>query len=961
MKIETFPVAPLLGLQRNRAATSVDEPLRPQRLFNLSGARGGGYTPRGAVATKEGVVLPEELIGYDFIGYSSFIDGLKIKLFDGDELHESELNYEPGIAAGFSHIPAFGAYRAMDGFFGFDDELNPIEPLRGATPLEIVSASGGEEELFTIATLGGSQVAFYDAASDGARIIASVRENPGEEVDNKGHLYRSTDQGETWSSVLSQEDDDGELEYYQFRRIATDGNGIWVAVGRNHTARSTDNGDNWTLIDPGDNGIPSGAADGGLQNGGFYSIFCDPDTGHFYATTNIFDGSNAGIYRSTDGGLNWTRVEGGASRNTAFVKRGDVLYAFPHFPVGHSGGLRQYFTSEDGVNWTAQEGFSTLPTQGAAEFEGDIIVGVRGSGDTGGIYYSSDGATWAKVFDSGVVAVAHNPQSEVWFALVGHTTTNGLLQSRDGQEWEGEAESGEQNYGRLIPFGTYIARGHRFEYDTEPFPESFTGHPNAARLLRQGSALGLEAGDYTVFHLATLPTRAGDLVVDLGRRKVVFSGSTGNTITVTAPSVADIQAEADWTVPSEVAEKVRFDVYLMHETTEIEDPVAVFAARLEPDETKMIDRLPRTGRVLGVEGFIATIAFDSTFTITHNERVWGILAKDPLRFHMTIEDEFLEAISAPGGVVLGYSETGYVNLMRADNYLTIIPTQSSRLNGLLSIPGSILALFDNEALSIQGDPALDGLRTDPFPDMLGCDVDTLPARQGGIGFAIFKGEVYAITGGGAENVSAAVWRPDDPFEQVIPCHSCPSAEVHSGKLAFIEARTRAGSVMSFDASRDFWYTPSVSATLEPDMLLLPHIDKDGTRYSRPEQDVMFLTGAGDPETPVIDYYQVDFGEKQRRDKPLRVLVSVEGYEVDEADPPRLYYRMSPDHEGLPAPTWEGHVFGRQRSGSNRINFVLPGNFRANRVDFRLELRKMPFGAVLEAPIHMIYAPGFSRV
>ena len=75
--------------------------------------------------------------------------------------------------------------------------------------------------------------------------------------------------------------------------------------------RSTDMGNSFTRI--------SGAAGSGLPDAGVGSLIADPsNTSRFYAgvQSRFGGGSNAGVYRSDDGGLTWTSVSSGLTGQT---------------------------------------------------------------------------------------------------------------------------------------------------------------------------------------------------------------------------------------------------------------------------------------------------------------------------------------------------------------------------------------------------------------------------------------------------------------------------------------------------------------------------------------------------------------------------------------------------------------------------------------------------------------------
>lgn len=165
-----------------------------------------------------------------------------------------------------------------------------------------------------------------------------------------------------------------------------------AAVG-NGVYKSTNGGNSWVRLnvqlsatDPGDLGIISGTDPGDMLSGIFYinDILAWNNNGstevfiavgsHFFAASRVADADNpfqitgsqsAGLYRSADGGANWTRNE---SANLSFsVLSGRTFFFTPNdFEIGadnklwmgmidtpgFGGGGGKIFNSTDGLNWT---------------------------------------------------------------------------------------------------------------------------------------------------------------------------------------------------------------------------------------------------------------------------------------------------------------------------------------------------------------------------------------------------------------------------------------------------------------------------------------------------------------------------------------------------------------------------------------------------------------------------------
>ncbi len=112
-------------------------------------------------------------------------------------------------------------------------------------------------------------------------------------------------------------------------------------------------------------------------------------------------GAQVGVLRTTDGGSNWTVLNGGGTLNeiniTSVEARGAIILA------SSTGGL--YRSTNTGAAFTLISGTAGLPTGSVTEMVGDPSSNTRfylaAMGTTRGIYVSTDtGASWTKVSDA---------------------------------------------------------------------------------------------------------------------------------------------------------------------------------------------------------------------------------------------------------------------------------------------------------------------------------------------------------------------------------------------------------------------------------------------------------------------------------------------------------------------------------------------------------------------------------
>jgi photosystem II stability/assembly factor-like uncharacterized protein len=148
--------------------------------------------------------------------------------------------------------------------------------------------------------LDGSPISAIEVAPKDSKVIYVGTEN--------GGLFRSLDRGATWSANVA----GPTLPGVMITRIETSpGNArdVYVTVanfGNSHVFRSTDAGSTWTDIDGGK-----------LPDAPHHALLIRPD-----APNELYACSDAGVYRTRDGGLTWEN----ASSNLPNVMVVDLVY-----------------------------------------------------------------------------------------------------------------------------------------------------------------------------------------------------------------------------------------------------------------------------------------------------------------------------------------------------------------------------------------------------------------------------------------------------------------------------------------------------------------------------------------------------------------------------------------------------------------------------------------------------------
>lgn len=225
-------------------------------------------------------------------------------------------------------------------------------------------------------------------------------------------LFTSDDQGVTWEPVKGLNEHRTRDEWQPgfgglcAHRVKIDGDKQWVAISAVGVFRSDDGGVTW---EPKNDGVdPAGLPEDAPRPEVGYCVHC---VAHDPADANrIWRQDHTGVYRTTDGGDHWERIEDGLPANFGFVMWRDDgsgrLLTIPleadanRVPV--DGALRVFRSDDDGASWEVSgSGWSDAPQftgvlRGA--FDGDDH-GTFCFGTTGGkVWLTSDnGDSWRQL------------------------------------------------------------------------------------------------------------------------------------------------------------------------------------------------------------------------------------------------------------------------------------------------------------------------------------------------------------------------------------------------------------------------------------------------------------------------------------------------------------------------------------------------------------------------------------
>ena len=175
-------------------------------------------------------------------------------------------------------------------------------------------------------------------------------------------LSRSSNSGDSWTKYLNSE----------VSCFATNPAGqIYAGTGQGILS-STDNGDTWTIL--------SNQIEGGVA-----SLLVDSGDVMYGGSNSVIPSNAGGLYRSTDQGLNWTRI----------ASPGPTIAPLAMLPNGYiyaGAGFGLYRSTDRGTSWQGL----LMPTYVhslAVEMNGTLYAGTWGAG----LFFSSDyGDTWNK-------------------------------------------------------------------------------------------------------------------------------------------------------------------------------------------------------------------------------------------------------------------------------------------------------------------------------------------------------------------------------------------------------------------------------------------------------------------------------------------------------------------------------------------------------------------------------------
>ena len=220
-------------------------------------------------------------------------------------------------------------------------------------------------------------------------------------------VYRSTDQGRSWTAV-----NDGLDDLFSVRSLAVIGDSLIASLGNLRIYRSTDNGQHWTKSE---NGLTSTL---GLVATRELAV----------SGANLLVATNRGIYRSADRGVNWVAA------NTGLTNL-DIRYLAANGPNVVAGTFNNglFRSTDGGQSWlAASAGLTNLDIRAIDAIGTDFYVGTS----NGAFRSTNQGQSWMPV-GVGLPATEVYAFAQIGSNLFAGTRSGVFVSANQGQSWTG--------------------------------------------------------------------------------------------------------------------------------------------------------------------------------------------------------------------------------------------------------------------------------------------------------------------------------------------------------------------------------------------------------------------------------------------------------------------------------------------------------------------------------------------
>jgi len=353
-------------------------------------------------------VLPSGATAWSAIPGSVWVNALALGAGTPPRLYlgYGKLPFDVGGAAYYEssvfHVIVDGLNGITVNTFAVDDMDAETRILAGTVGLGLIQSQDGARSWTQVSGLGQNSI--LDVT-----VVAGTTE--AFYVGAAGGVFRSTDEGATWTSVSNGLPTQPPSPVGSLL-IPSGGGGAFLAGTYHGLFRSTDSAASWSQVTA---GLPALV---------FYSLTADPaSSGVVYAATE------QGVFKSTDGGSSWSAANAGITGSLVY----DVLVVGGSVFAAGEGGL--FRSGNGGGSW---EKATDLPASPAHAIAYDPSTSTLYAGTYAGVYETDDlGATWVHTGASGpsnpqILSLAVLPQGGLLAGTLGGSVF--LLSAPDPRE-----------------------------------------------------------------------------------------------------------------------------------------------------------------------------------------------------------------------------------------------------------------------------------------------------------------------------------------------------------------------------------------------------------------------------------------------------------------------------------------------------------------------------------------------
>ncbi|MGD0038316.1 MAG: FG-GAP-like repeat-containing protein, partial [Bacteroidota bacterium] len=310
---------------------------------------------------------------------------------------------------------------------------------------------------------------------------------------------------------------------------------------------STNNGASWVNTGVSSD-VSSLVTNGAILYAGGWGVYFSTSNGNFWTQTsgingyvqavlikgsNLFAGTNGGVFLSTDDGTSWTAVDDGLTNTnvTALYTSGPNLYA------GTTGG-GVFLSADNGKNWTEiDNGFTNANVSAILISGSNLFAGTNG----GGVFLSTNnGSSWTAVNNWGLNTNVNSLLMNGTNLFAG-TSGGVFVSSNNGTTWTPVGSfpnTSNQLIMSLVVNGTYLYAGTNISGVWKYPLSSILQSPTV--ITSFSPTTGTIGTTVTITGSNFSPTTTNN-VVYFGAVKAVVNNATSTSLTVTVPAGATYQ------------------------------------------------------------------------------------------------------------------------------------------------------------------------------------------------------------------------------------------------------------------------------------------------------------------------------------------------------------------------------------------------------------------------------------